>query len=211
MENNKPILKNCHRTCPALEATDILESVFEARLRGVSIWDEEIDNYIENKVDPITRDFLKTSPDTKFLVNSDNHSMSAMSTIIKNLAPTIVVIPGGDELSKLAESVNFFHECGISNNQMSVMFRLDSENGKEFNCFVKDNQYNAPITEDTKVVFVSGKLPKPVVKSGIKFNSVINMGYMNVHYTMQQYLDKHANLVYYTKDNHTRKFNFAIM
>jgi len=211
MEEGKPVLKNCHRNCPPLVSTGILEAVFEARLRGVSIWDEEIDTYIENDVDSITRDFLKTSPDSKFLVNSDNHSMSVMSTIIKNLSPTIAVIPGGAELTKLSQAVEFFHNCGISNEQMSVMFRLDSADGKEFNCFVKDNQYNAPITEDTKVVFVSSKLPKPVVKSGIKFNSVVNMGYMNVHYTMQQYLDKHANLVYYTKDNHTRNFTIGIM
>ena len=211
MEEGKPVLKNCHRNCPQLVSTGILEAVFEARLRGVSIWDEEIDTYIENDVDSITRDFLKTSPDSKFLVNSDNHSMSVMSTIIKNLSPTIAVIPGGAELTKLSQAVEFFYNCGISNEQMSVMFRLDSADGKEFNCFVKDNQYNAPITEDTKVVFVSSKLPKPVVKSGIKFNSVVNMGYMNVHYTMQQYLDKHANLVYYTKDNHTRNFTIGIM
>lgn len=211
IEEGTPVLKNCHRSCPPLVSTGILEAVFEARLRGVGIWDEEVDNYIENDVDSITRDFLKTSPDSKFLVNSDNHPMSIMSTIIKNLSPTIVVIPGGDELTKLSQAVKFLHNCGISNDQMSVMFRLDSDNGKEFNYFVKDNQYNAPITEDTKVVFVSSKLPKPVVKSGIKFNSVINMGYMNVHYTMQQYLDKHANLMYYTKDNHTRNFTIGLM
>jgi hypothetical protein len=58
---------------------------------------------------------------------------------------------------------------------------------------------NNPVDENTKVVFVSTKITKPLVKSGVKFKTVINLGYYNyLHFTMSAAVDNAQNLVYYS-------------
>ena len=46
-------------------------------------------------------------------------------------------------------------------------------------------------------MFVSGKLPKPLIESGIRFNSVVNVGFNNAHYTLKEYAKNHQNVVYF--------------
>jgi len=82
---------------------------------------------------------------------------------------------------------------------MSVMFRLPAETGKNFNDFVKNNQLNNPITDKTKIVFISSKLPKPVIKSKVKFNCVINLGLGGVHYTIKNFTENHENLINFSE------------
>jgi hypothetical protein len=78
---------------------------------------------------------------------------------------------------------------------MSVLFRLSAESGQKFNDFVKNEGLNGPITPETKVVFISTKLPKPLLKSGIKFNTIINLGYAMAHYTIKEYSRNHQNFI----------------
>ena len=70
-----------------------------------------------------------------------------------------------DNLTKLHNAfVNF-----IPNQNMSVMFRLDTkdlDNAKEFNQFIHDKALNNYVDKDTKVVYISSnKVPKPLFKS----------------------------------------------
>jgi hypothetical protein len=102
-------------------------------------------------------------------------------------------------------------QIGMQDHEMSVMFRLPSNTHEIFNNFVKNNNLNNPLTEDTKVVFVSSKLPKPVLKSKIKFHCVLNMGFSNVHYTMKDFVGKHENLVFYSGKKQQRELKFAFM
>ena len=91
---------------------------------------------------------------------------------------------------------------------MSVLFRLSTENGRNFNDFVKNQAINGPIHDDTKIVFVSGKLPKTVIKSGIKFNSIINMGYTMAHYTLKEFTKNHQNSIYFDVKIKAQGFDF---
>ena len=78
------------------------------------------------------------------------------------------------------------------------MFRTDNGNERMFNELVRDYGLNNPIDENTKFVFVSQKLPKPVIKSGIKFNCAINLGSINgVHYTLNSFLHDFPDIVVY--------------
>jgi hypothetical protein len=123
----------------------------------------------------------------------------------------LVVIPGGSEYENLVMSHTFMKQIGMQDHEMSVMFRLPSNTHEIFNNFVKNNNLNNPLTEDTKVVFVSSKLPKPVLKSKIKFHCVLNMGFSNVHYTMKDFVGKHENLVFYSGKKQQRELKFAFM
>jgi hypothetical protein len=212
VEDLTPKLKNCDKNMPDLNQNDLISAIFEARKRGVCTWDETLSNFIESdEVDPMTRSFLKTDPGEKFCVDSDCHEISSISAIVANLLPVMVVVPGGDELNKMLLTQEFFKNLGIDNKDMSVMFRLPSNTHGTFNEFVKFNELNSPIDDNTKVVFVSSKIPKTIFKSGIKFNSVLNLGYSNAHYTMQNFVKNHENAIVYSKAKDIKNIRYGFM
>ena len=104
---------------------------------------------------------------------------------------------------------NFLTGIGYTSDDMSVMFRLPSSDGKDFNEFVKNCGLNNPISDKTKFVFVSIKLPKPIIKSKMRFNSVISLGRSNVHYTIREFFKNRQNLIYYCEPNKQKEFNFG--
>jgi hypothetical protein len=123
----------------------------------------------------------------------------------------MVVIPGSNELDTMTLSYEFFKELGITNKEMSVLFRLPSNTHENFNNFVKLNELNSPITEATKIIFVSGKIPKPIFKSGIKFHSILNLGYNNVHYTLRDFIKNHENTIVYSREKEIRNMKFEFL
>jgi hypothetical protein len=210
IEDKIPQFKNCRPELPKLQTVDILESIFEARKRGIFTWDDTISNFLDSdEVDPITREFLKSPTGSKFQIDSENHEISVIKDIIKFMGPTLVIIPGGNELATLTASYEFFKSMDIKNTDMSVMFRLPSETHEIFNNFVKFNELNSPIRNETKIIFVSSKLPKPVLNSKIKFHSILNLGYNNVHYSLRDYVGNHENVMFYSKIKDQRNVNFG--
>ena len=200
MEDNVPKFKNCHRSVGELQTTDLLEAVFEARKKGIFIWDQEISNFIKSDaVDNITRSFLTSDPSKITSIDMTKEPIGCLSQIIKNMSPCLVVVPGGSEFDKLSLSYKFFKSLEIEDAQMSVMFRLPAATGKKFNDFIKDSKLNSPITDKTKVVFISSKLPKPVLKSGIKFHTMLDLGMNNVHYTMRDFIKVNENVLHYSE------------
>jgi hypothetical protein len=126
------------------------------------------------------------------------------------MGPMLFIIPGGSEYRKIQQIHTVLSDIGISDKKMSVLFRLSSETGKEFNDFVKNYGLNNPISEETQIVFVSGKLPKPLIESKIRFNSVVNVGFNNAHYTLKEYAKNQQNVVYFELEKE-KGFNFGHM
>ena len=90
----------------------------------------------------------------------------------------------------------------ISEKDISVMFRLSSDTGSMFNDLVKQEGLNNPISENTKIVFISQKMPKPLIKSDIEFKLVLNLGSLSgVHYSISTYLDSRPDVIRYTDKN----------
>ena len=112
-------------------------------------------------------------------------------------------------MTKLTQVYTILKGFGLEDKNMSVLFRLSSETGRNFNNFVKNQGLNGPICDETKAVFISGKLPKTILKSGIRFNSIVNMGFSNAHYTLKEYSKKHQNLVYFDVTIKSQGFNFV--
>jgi hypothetical protein len=112
----------------------------------------------------------------------------------------VFILPGGSELSKLLTVLELLNHLKIPKDEISVMFRLPNETDKNFNDFVKDEELNSPLSEKTKFVIISNKLPKPLIKSDIKFNLVVNLGFGNVHYTLKNFVEKHENLIFYSEE-----------
>ena len=211
VNNSIPYLKNSNKFIPELESVDILEAIFEARRKGIFVWDEQVSEFVENIQNTTTKEFLKSAADDTIIIDPEFSSILSLADLIKYMSPTLFVIPGINELENLKESFNFLTQIGIKNEEMSVMFRLPSNTNENFNNFVKEHQLNSPITEKTRIVFVSGKLTKPILKSKIKFHTVINMGFPNVHYTLKDYVKNQENVVFFTHKKEYRNKPFGFM
>jgi hypothetical protein len=200
LENNETKIRNFSQSLSFFDSKNILKSIFEARKMGILTWDDYIDEYLSSEVsNETTRDFLMSDPGQKFHVDRGKKDIFSLSDIILNMGPTLFIVPGGSELENLQNCFNFLTSIGIDQKEISVMFRLSQENHKNFNDFVKNQGLNNPISESTRAVFISGKLPKPLLKSRIKFHSVVNMGFDHAHYTMRDFVKNHENVVYYAE------------
>ena len=94
---------------------------------------------------------------------------------------------------------------------LDVLFRLPSDSGSKFNDFVKNNHLNDPISDKTKFVFICTKVPKTILKSDIKFNFIMNLGYVNIHYTVREYMKNCQNVIYYSDKKPHREKYFVYM
>lgn len=212
IENNEPKYKNISQFVPKMTSKDIISAIFEARKAGIFTWDENISKYINDiDLDPTTKLFLSNDNSEYLEIDSEEHAIQCLTNIVTHTQPILFIVPGGSEVAKTKVVYNFLCSLGHTSDEMSVMFRLPSNSGREFNEFVKNCELNNPLTEKTKFVFVSIKLPKPIIKSQMKFNSIISLGRSNVHYTIRDYFKNKQNLIYYCETSKQKEFNFAIM
>ena len=119
------------------------------------------------------------------------------------------VIPGGSELDHLKTVHKFLCNQHIANDQLTVMFRLDSSSGKMCNDYIKENKLNTPISDTTKFVCVSGKIPKPLIENGKKFDLVVHFGTNSAHYTLKNYIKNHHNVISMSLHNDNKELNFG--
>jgi len=203
VDNGVTKIINATKNMPEIDPNDLLEAVFKARQYGVTMWDDEINQFVDT-IDPATRKFLNTGFTETTRLDADWAGVACLKHISKFLGPILFIIPGGSEFKKIQQIYTILNDIGILNKNMSVLFRLSNETGKDFNDFVKNHQLNNPICTDTQAVFVSGKLPKPLIESGIKFNSIVNVGFNNAHYTLKEYSKSHQNVVYFELEKNSK-------
>lgn len=175
-------------------SNSVIETLFYARKLGIFTWDENIANTTEwESASNITKKFLQTDPMDEIELEED--SLHSLNDILINMTPTLFVVPGGSELEKLEKLLTFLKCNNVTNENISVMFRLPKETGEKFNEFIKENKLNSPIHADTKAVFVSGKIPKPIIEKKIHFNSVINFNFYNIHHSIRNLVQWHYNVI----------------
>jgi hypothetical protein len=212
LEDNKVVFKNVSHYIPKIDGENILASVFAARKSGINTWDERINKILEEvNLHPLIKPFLDNNYDGIFEIDSTTEPIECLKDVVQHMNPCLFVIPGGSELEKTKMVYNFLTSLGYTSNEMSVMFRLPTAEGKIFNDFVKNCGLNNPKTDITKFIFVSTKLPKPILKSKMVFNSVVSLGRSNVHYTIRDFFKNRENLIYYCEPSKQKEFNFGIL
>jgi len=190
--------------------SNIIENLFYARKLGIFTWDEAIENSEEwQSADPVVRKFLQTDPRGEFSINLEKTTISSIKDIVKHLSPVLFLIPGGTELEKMEQSLDFLKTIGISNEEVSVLFRLPNETGGKFNNFIRENNLNSPVTENSKAVFISSKVPKTIIEKKIKFNAVVNFNFYNIHYSIKNLLKWHHNVIHMMEKKQQRTLNFV--
>lgn len=205
-------LCNIGQKIPPLKTDDVTEALFFARKMGIFTWDEKVSLEIQEKnIDPAIIKFLDSDPTVEFSINLEENSIFSIQGIIKNLLPCIFIIPGGSEIEKTTNSLELLKNIGIENSEISVLFRLPKETGEKFNQFVKDSNLNNQLTEKTKAIFISSKVPKPVIESSIRFNSLVNYSMYSAHYTVRELLKNHHNIIHILDKKPTKEIKFAFM
>jgi hypothetical protein len=192
--------------------SNILENLFEARKLGIFTWDENIQETDEWKnADSVTKQFLQVTPDEEFSINLENTTIFSLKEIVQYMSPILFVIPGGTEIEKLEMCYEFLKTLNIDNEEISVLFRLPKDTGEKFNNFVKEQKLNSPIGEKTKAVFISNKVPKPIIESGIHFNAIVNFNFFNIHYSIKNLLKWRSNVIQMTEKKQQKEINFVNM
>lgn len=210
IENGLPKYQNVNRFVPKLTSFDVVSALFEARKAGIFTWDEKVNQYIDTVgLNPVVKEYLGNENVGICEIDSTKYPVECLTEIVKYAQPALFIVPGGSESAKTKMIYNFLISLGFSSDEMSVMFRLPSSEGREFNEFVKNCAINNPISDRTKFVFISIKMPKPILKSKIKFNSIIGLGKSNVHYTIREYFKNQTNLIYYCESSRQKEFNFG--
>lgn len=201
---------NCDQKIPKISTKNPVEALFIGRKYGIQTWEDQIEQQLRDmECEKVVLDFLNSSPDQNFEFYLENNSISSIENIIKYLTPCIFVIPGGSEIEKIQTSLKILKNLKVDNSQISVLFRLPNETNADFNQFVKNSGLNNPINEHTKAIFISSKVPKTIIEPKVKFNSVVNFNFYNVHYTIREFLKNHHNVVTIFDKKPQRNINFA--
>lgn len=177
------------------EMNTLENALFTARKFGVTVWDSNVETQLLNQFDPITIRFLKNNPKELFHLTDENSSINDLQTIIKNLLPCLVILPQNNELNTLKNTVEFFNKIEIPAKNMSVMFRLSNSTDSDFNEYVKNNNLNSPLSNETQAVFISQELPKTLVKSNKKFNSILLKSTAPVSSKLSRLTRYHENVI----------------
>lgn len=191
-------IKNAHPKIEQPKTKNLAEALFWARDYGVTTWDDHIDHRIKNELNSLITAVLSSTGKKHAWFDSTKVNIEYFTDLINYGGPAMVIIPGGSGIETIRQWNEFALKIGIKSEDMSVMFRLPNEQS-EFNLYVKDQNLNNPISDNTRIVFVSTKVTKPLIKSGIKFGTIINLGYYQyMHFSMSTVVENAQNLVYYS-------------
>lgn len=188
------VYRNVSRYVPPLASHTVSDVLLEAKQRGINVWSEAVECDLEES--------NENSTVIKFLKNQDKdfhislECLNDLSKIVLALSPAIFIIPAGSELTALRKIYDFAKSSGITEDQISVLFRLPTNIGKEFNEFVKANSLNGKLSKDTKITVVSAHIPKTVAKMKMRYRLVVNFNSVNPHYTIRQLISTTENVIY---------------
>ena len=178
---------------------NLLHDVFLSKSMGISI-SKSLKSYIEtSKIDSLTKSILLEKNRRFAVKNYNNIDISKSLSAIGQWPVMVIMADDHNSTAVINQWIHSLQSVGIENQFMSVLFR--SQTGKSFNDFVKNNNLNNLVTDETKVVFIKYKTPKILYR--IKFNPkiIISTSTFYVHFTNQRTIDYHPLVMYYTDQN----------
>jgi hypothetical protein len=201
--DNQFLFKNTHRSVPQPDSDDLIKTLLVAKYYGISTWDENVENLIKNSnFSPILMSFLQESKPNDLEFDINDNPVDQLTDLFKYNLPALIVVPGYNEFFTLKFWSQWLKSQGIADKDISVLFRLPSGSGTLLNDFIKQENLNNPVDQNTKIVFVSQKIPKPLIKAGIDFKLILNLGSLSgVHYSISTFLENRPDIIRYTDKN----------
>ena len=128
--------------------------------------DEDVRNSIKS-LTPLSKKIV-TRKLNQVLINSKTYTINNLAEVVLELYrfPLVIVLSENNCFDELVQFHQAFNGI-IPNERCSVLFRLDNDNeGVEFNQYIKSNNLNNKVDNNTKIVYISNnKVPKPLLKS----------------------------------------------
>lgn len=158
-------------------STDNLYKFYDQKSKlGLGHFDDtDLTNSLKNLTTLSKKIVMRNS--SNVFVSTKKYSINeiAESILELNRFPLLVVL----NQSRCYDELVGFHKAFngiIPSESCSVLFRLpNDQEGAEFNHYIHTNNLNNPVDSDTKIVYISNsKVPKPLLKSGWEFSSVIS-------------------------------------
>lgn len=194
--DNKVKFVNLPKNIPEIKGQDLIETLILARNYGISTWDDSIQNHLSNENENISLiEFLNSNPGVNYKWDIEKFTENSLVKILTHLFPILVVVPVGAELETCKKVLNLCQKMNIANNEISILFRLSNETDEKFNNFVRNNKLNNPISEKTKLIIISGRVPKTLIAKKINFNCILNYNLYNMHYTIQDLIKNSKNVI----------------
>ena len=147
-----------------------------ALMFGLQHFDNDDLDISVNKLNTLSQSIVKRKS-SYVLVNRTRWTLNNLiqSLIELERFPLMIVIDEDVAFDQLTEFHQLFRNF-INNSEVSVIFRLDntSDDNKEFNNYIKDNNLNNLVDKNTKIVYISkSKIPKTLVKQEWRPSTVL--------------------------------------
>ncbi len=114
--------------------------------------------------------------------------------------PLLVIVDEKNAEEQVYNTFNFFRHV-VDAKEQSVLFRLSSDVGSSFNEYVKENNLNNWVDNNTKIVYISNeKLPKLLVSGDWKPTAALIFGTFPNKYS-DAYVFSHCDLIVYRDES----------
>lgn len=162
-----------------------------SELFGLHYFDEEeLQNSIKD-LSQLTKKIISRSM-TQVLIDNTVYNVDKIveSVVELHRFPLLVILPEKDPLNDLSKIYNHFNGI-VASEDSTVLFRLDNDDhGSRFNQFIKDNNLNNPLAENTKIVYINNnKIPKPILKTNWQPSAALLMGSQRLNIKITGYVE----------------------
>lgn len=179
---------------------NLIQDLFLAKSMKLFFGDHIFDLIQSLDISAITKKYL-LNDNTAIAVA--NYPKNDVAMLLQELNAYPVLVLTDDDESKFTAWIASFIQYGVKQSEMSVLFRSDKNTA--FNEYIKNQQLNNLVDENTKVVFIKNKMPKILYKLNFAPKVVISNSTFYVHYTSQKMVDSHPAVMYYTEKQHIGK------
>lgn len=201
------------KTVGVINCNSYAESYFNKNQTGNLVEDlflaKSMSLYFSPQVHEIIRSLNISDISKRYLMNT-NHAVSVagilkqdLCMMFKELNSYPILVLADENEKELMEWIIALRQYSVDPCDMSVLFRSDKNTA--FNEYIKDQQLNNLVGDNTKVVFIKNKMPKILYKLNFMPKIVVSSSTFYVHYTSQKVVDSHPAVMYYTEKQHIGK------
>jgi hypothetical protein len=185
---------------------NIVADAYLAKFMGVMVANSlALNDSMLEQSNQLTRKII-FNKHNKFVISADSlfDKFNIAEFIKESMSfPILIFMNETDNLiTQFKQWVTELNKNNIENQHISVLFRSNTHH--DFNNFIKDNNLNNLIDQNTKVVFVKNKVPKILYKLNFKPKLIITSSSFYVHYTGHKMIENHPLVIYYTEGPYER-------
>lgn len=181
-------------------AENILKYYDKRNQLGLVYFDSSVKDKI-NELDSLSIDLLNRKTEKVFIKNYSLEDIFKSLNLVDRF-PLLVVLPDNDQSYNYIEKIHQIISQFIDNSQQTVLFRQDSHVGTKFNSYIKNNNLNNTLDKNIKIVYISNnKVPKPLLKTDINFETSFILGGSRTHTKVDVFMERLDLSIYYDEEN----------